>query len=489
MVNIITNEDEFLFPLYLKESIVVIYGADEIGKQVYTGAKAKPDHCGVVPSVNFFIDKKASSIKQIENVPVISFASFKKMLNKLPNTEINIIIASLDVDSSNKIEIKLVNQLDEYKNNTFNIFSMISYDLEIDKFGFKKGKRININPFCFQGYEHIEEFNQNPYHYLSEVTWGTGAEFVNTSFNSPKFKKFKSKYWNSENGLRKTICSKEKYKHNIYILGYSRIAGLGNEDQYTISSQLQKLIDNSNYDYKVHNNSKPNPSDRQLNNSLLLLFIWLKNLNLAKGDIVICSVFYAYQSIYDYKYLMQAKLIKSIKKYCDKYCAKLYILFWMGTQEKFILTQNELNLINYVNRSAVNLEIYNLNNRAYVNQKAIQLKRVFQEICLVNEVNFIDLNSMLNAPDMNDKIFTDSWAHYTPKANEYIAKLMFEEIFNKNTVEEFNNEATKWFREQIDMHLQILLTDDTYSKLELYIEDIKLRSELKKRGGGVQQVA
>lgn len=465
MINILTSEDDFLLPLYLKESIVVIYGAGEVGQQVYKGFD--PKQSGVVPKVNFFIDKKASSIGKIDNITVITLASFKKMLLKFNDATFNILIATLDVEESVKIENKLTRQLAGNENTIFNLFSMIHYDLNIDKYGFRRAKRVLINPFIFEGYNHIEDFNKNPYAYLSEIN--IEPEYTMNTFGIYTYPEIKTKYWNSENGLRKTICSKRKYTNNIYVLGYSRIRGVGVEDRYTIPSQLQLLVDAHDYDYKVHNYSQPNHNSFRTN--IMTLFVALKNIKLIKGDIVILPGTNKFQSIYDYEYLLHSmNLVKEIKLYCNQYGAELYFLYWQTIFDKPNLTQNEFDLYRYFKVSNKE-QLITSETIQYFHQLTRQAANIVKSICLIHEIHYIDLSSMFSDIEMNNKIFIDS-AHYTPKAHTRIAQLMFDEIFVNDSKKKFDQSTKQWQQAHIDDELKIMLTNEVYAQLDQYVKGI-----------------
>ncbi|OON96053.1 MAG: hypothetical protein ATN31_10145 [Candidatus Epulonipiscioides saccharophilum] len=470
MINILTNEDDFLMPIYLKESIVVIYGANELGMQIYKGSGINPGFCGVVPNVNFFIDNKASSIKKMDDILVVTLATFKKMILGLKNNaEINIIIATLNISESEKIETKLSKQFNDDQNNVFNIFSMVSYDLQIDKYGLYKKRRVWINPFLFEGYDHIDDFNQNPYQYLNEVN-SKEPKYVMTSFNNFEYPEIKSRYWNSEDGLRKTICAKEKYKNNIYMLGYSRIRGLGSEDKYTIPNQLQYLIDDENMEYRVYNYAQPYEEDLQA--SIIPLFMKLKQIKLNEGDIVILPATHKPGVVYDYEYILQlTATLKKIKLYCDNYKVKLYFIYWQRIFDKPICTDKELNLYNYFKVVCKERRI-NEESRQYYHTLAIKSSKIIKGICLVNEINYIDPSSMFSDSKMNNKIFIDP-GHYSPKANEEIAKLIFQEIFIKDGVKLICDSNNQWIQKQINTRLKMILTDEVYYKLDKYVTNLK----------------
>lgn len=55
---------------------------------------------------------------------------------------------------------------------------------------------------------------------------------------------YESKYINIQNGERKTVGGRKPYKNTIYLLGQSFVYGYANEDKNTISSILQRDIDN-----------------------------------------------------------------------------------------------------------------------------------------------------------------------------------------------------------------------------------------------------
>lgn len=61
------------------------------------------------------------------------------------------------------------------------------------------------------------------------------------------------KYFNARNGKRITCFQPENYIGTIYLMGPCSIIGLYAEDQYTISSYLQKILLERGYKYRVEN--------------------------------------------------------------------------------------------------------------------------------------------------------------------------------------------------------------------------------------------
>ncbi len=476
MINIISNEDDFIMPLYFQKSIIIIYGANEIGKQIYRGSEINPYFCGVVPYVNFFVDSKASSIKNIQDIRVITFARLKKYLESWDNKlEINIIIATKDIEKSNSIQNKLMKQLREYKDKIINIFFMKDYDSEVDKYGLNKLKRTRINPFILEGYEDIEECKADPYKYLNEVN--LDPDYVMLAFNEFKYPDIKTKYWNSEKGLRKTIYAKETYKNNIYFLGYSRVRGWGSEDKHTIPSQLQYWIDKTDREYRVLNYSQPHNKNVILSTNIVTLFMKLKDIDLKENDIVILPATHGPDKVYDTEYnLKLIATLKKIKEYCDNYKVKLYFIFWQRIFDKPNLTDKELTMYNYVKVSIKENPITHEMSR-YLNQLAAKSKEMIQSMCLINEINYIDLSSMFIDPAMDNKIFIDE-AHYTPKANQRIAELIFETIFNNNLINQFSNDVNHWIQLQIDKQIETVLSDQLCGEVDKYIEGIKKITKL-----------
>lgn len=109
----------------------------------------------------------------------------------------------------------------------------------------------------------------------------TPPKIYKNTENFDVFEDFSSKWVNTVNGNRVSVSSiYESPKNNIYIYGSCIAYGIFSEDECTIESYLQKLINSNGYNYKVHNRGLPGIHIDSIYKSIM-------STKIDKGDIVI----------------------------------------------------------------------------------------------------------------------------------------------------------------------------------------------------------
>lgn len=78
-------------------------------------------------------------------------------------------------------------------------------------------------------------------------------EIFNANCDFEVKKNISGKYFNAEEGKRRTCFQPEKYNGTIYLLGMCTIVGRHVEDQYTVASYMQKKLLDKGYAYRVEN--------------------------------------------------------------------------------------------------------------------------------------------------------------------------------------------------------------------------------------------
>ncbi|ONI45819.1 hypothetical protein AN641_03280 [Candidatus Epulonipiscioides gigas] len=351
---------------------------------------------------------------------------------------------------------------------------MTNYNLERERyqFGKKPNNSNNILRFHDIWYKDIADYKQNPTQYIKLLTEGIELN----GFILPKLQPKVSKYWNTEeNGLRQTIRAKKKYDNNIYMFGDSRIMGTDNEDKYTICSWLQNAIDNSTYSYKVYNNGIV-----IMDAILTSYFIRLKQLSIRKNDIVIMFIPSPSYRKCTYEYMIfNIYVLNEIKEYCQKHGAQIYISDlprlvskpYKTTFEQAIrgalFLASDINLkSNYIAEREMHkentLEVYN-------NFKHIIT--LFEKLCFINDITFINLNTIFDAPNIDDRLFTDNY-HFTPYANELLANIIFKNLFTEDKLAKFKIEANRFMQNEIDDIFKCYMPQG-FPVLEQYIQNIK----------------
>lgn len=108
---------------------------------------------------------------------------------------------------------------------------------------YKSDEKINQLLKNVLGSLYSEEFILSR-NYLPNVILKNGCYFLENSDN---------KYCSSINGIRTTTDQNNDYSFNINIFGPCTIFGALVDDKHTISSYMQRIINNKNYDYQVNN--------------------------------------------------------------------------------------------------------------------------------------------------------------------------------------------------------------------------------------------
>lgn len=111
---------------------------------------------------------------------------------------------------------------------------------------------------------------------------GVAQEEIINGVRSFEYKvKIGGKYFNARNGRRITCFQPENYIGTVYLMGMCMVVGRHVEDQYTISSYLQRILLEKGYDYRVENCGVVSRRDAALDS-------WIEKINgFQPNDIII----------------------------------------------------------------------------------------------------------------------------------------------------------------------------------------------------------
>ena len=319
---------------------------------------------------------------------------------------------------------------------------------------------------------------------FGQISWITP---VNTRLIIPN--DFSTEYIVVKNGVRKTFFQPKIFSNTIYVFGGSTIFCAEVPDEYTVSSYLQKFVnDKFPNRYKVENFGASSVNSAQELERL-------RTINIQKGDIV---VFYdgandVLQSIYNddpsgYIIGKNNNILKELNP-LNKFI--VYIHARYGQYSMFI---------NYfLDPYKYNNTPLHLNNKAHIEQRENEMEKIFvsnvvlaQKYVIQREASFYhflqptifsrnhlsvyennlilnnhiigtgigasfkiayptlkkdvqnlnndygintyDLTNIFDSREKGEEFFLD-WVHVADKGNYYIAKSMYEKIYNHNGFE------------------------------------------------------
>ncbi|ONI45044.1 hypothetical protein AN642_01880 [Epulopiscium sp. SCG-B10WGA-EpuloA2] len=96
---------------------------------------------------------------------------------------------------------------------------------------------------------------------------------------------------------------------------------------------------------------------------------------------------------------------------------------------------------------------------------------LFEKLCFINDITFINLNTIFDAPNIEDRLFTDNY-HFTPYANELLANIIFKNLFTEDKLAKFKIEANRFMQNEIDDIFKCYMPQG-FPVLEQYIQNIK----------------
>ncbi|MGN1394465.1 MAG: hypothetical protein ACI4V7_10655 [Succinivibrionaceae bacterium] len=248
----------------------------------------------------------------LENLLLIAektpqFANIFNAVNVIAtqNNITDYIIDNVDKYASkkNKNEIKFFLQSENGENSTISSCAFIN---DINNYLLSKGVKTYVYMFCpvdqflrkhmsditylskkYKKYNYAKKYEADYFSQLFDKN--VSMEYLKAVCNPPKiykntedydvFENFTSKYVNTIHGNRVTVGQQKNPKNDIYIYGSCITYGLFSDDECTIESYLQNLINCRGYSYSVHNRGLPGIDINSIHKSII-------NTEFKKGDIV-----------------------------------------------------------------------------------------------------------------------------------------------------------------------------------------------------------
>ncbi|OON95860.1 MAG: hypothetical protein ATN36_07060 [Epulopiscium sp. Nele67-Bin005] len=448
MIKIYTSQFEFLSLLLIEDNFInMVFGAGVFGKKFLSSRLAK---------IDYFIDSGARDIKFIEDIPVILLKEVLQTIEQADVSNVNIVLAIND-EAGNNTMLRLINEALSSFEGTINVLSLW-------------GKLHWVNrqisgKYIYKGYEHLEEYKKQGLPYIYNLQ--SNSKLVATKTHL-QYADFTSPTENYSNGIRETIRIKDTYKSNLYLIGDSRIRGLYVEDKHTISSQLQSLFDINNYDIGVYNFGKGGVA----NDGISALIADLKTLHLQPNDIVIfsSSLFTPIKEVYtnEKSILYLANELNNIKQYCQSYNTKFYYGAFPFLIEKSTFTSLETNLLNAELLNYFKWE----NNINTITSKLQTLNTLLRKACNINEVPYINFHDIFLEPNLDEKIFIDR-LHFSPKANEVLAKIIFDHIKLQLELENSIEQSNSYMQKEAQEFQTFVFTKYHAHEWHSYINKLK----------------
>ncbi|OON91732.1 MAG: hypothetical protein ATN34_00550 [Epulopiscium sp. Nele67-Bin002] len=341
---------------------------------------------------DYFIDKNANDIKQINDIPVVTIEQFQNVKSR--GGGVDFVITNTSDTSQNEI-VKLLTMLYCNSDLVINIFAPIV-----------KITLTALRQQLFSLPEYLENLKQcypptdNISQYINDL-WAKDLVLTAKSYGRLEYMDYKSKYVNIENGYRKTVKQKSHYDNAIHMFGDSRLLARFSEDKETICSHLQSLVDLNDYSFEVNNYGIAGFGQY----GLAGLKCSVDSIHLKCGDIVI----FVFARINNINY----------------------------SEEKLLYTINYLNDIHQY-FIANNWKIYfiglpNVNNKKHITRlEQIILdtqQHTVMDLNTTNDVNLInsywDLIYLINEKYPYESFFIDN-CHFHSRANKRIATEIFE---------------------------------------------------------------
>lgn len=195
---------------------------------------------------------------------IVRFATYKSILQQIEkndwNEALNIHLPRKFVCS--KVDEKAVFLLSKLQSKGIKCYCLLYENEKRDsdywiKFDHKLRERLLKRPISMRTPWTKGEEDKDFYGELlqnEDYIKGTAQEEIFNGVRSFQYKKnITGKYFNAQNGKRITCFKPEQYIGTIYIMGMCMIVGRHVEDQYTISSYLQKMLSEKGYPYRVEN--------------------------------------------------------------------------------------------------------------------------------------------------------------------------------------------------------------------------------------------
>lgn len=270
---------------------------------------------------------------------------------------------------------------------------------------------------------------------LDEKSCTAGQYFKEIS--TPRLRMYKNGFWivgnlksrfvNVRNGERLTISKYDHYEKNIYFVGQSFIYGMGSEDKDTICSCLQKMIDEKQVNYRVHNYAAPGETFSEMLHKV-------KWLSLKFGDIVVISnaIFsipedetFKNHTIWMNTYLY-FYMIENLMEYCMSIGVKLVFckIPSVGEIHCFTNWERALKKLDFQQENKIAGRVVTTDNSTMHLSVDWELIKF---LCMDKGIPYYD------AIDVLDKVhkeeFYYDWLHLTPLGNKTVSNLLFKALF------------------------------------------------------------
>ncbi|OON91731.1 MAG: hypothetical protein ATN34_00545 [Epulopiscium sp. Nele67-Bin002] len=428
---------------------VAIYGA---GKFIPYGFK------DILPRADYFIDRNADAIKQINNTPVVTIEQFQRIKSR--GGGVDFVITASGEASQNEI-VKLLIQL--YKSAAINIFCLIPSTMRPNQYLATIPEYIEA---LRDGYNHIPEAKDKQYI----------ADTVNMLLNPIvredriEFSDHTSKYFNSSNGIRETVKAQQFYKNKIYMFGNSCTVSVYNEDKETISSHLQHLLDINNYSFEVDNYGIYCVNRKQLYN----LQKTLERVNIKQNDIVFFMHNIDIYSRDKDKVLYSVSWLKDIQQYClDRGC-KFYIIKFPRLVDRKVLTELEEIIIRQWPAAKLTLSD---DKKAYqkaevAHPKDKELENLLYTATKINNIPYFDFEYLINEKYPHESFFVDQ-THFHSRANKRIATEIYEILQLSFKLQQTQQAAQQYFAKEEREFKSFILTKYHENEWMSYIKQLK----------------
>ncbi len=300
-------------------------------------------------------------------------------------------------------------------------------------------------------------FDNDPYEYISGVFDHNGVKMYGDYYSMADFT---SKYVNINNKERKTYYQIDDSLNDIYMLGSSITFGHFCEDRFTISSFLQKRLNDAGIRYNVHNMAVRG-------NFLLNIYYQILHLNLKRGDIVlICDLRHICKDGYSDEVQPDVVLwiLEEIRCFVDSFGADLYVYI----NHSFKLNDS---LFEKIINNDVGLK---LTTGAVTKKNTVKFNGMKQYPCDLNrlyikaqqrQIRLFMQSHVLKANQCNSNMYFDNH-HYSMIGNDIISKVLFDilPIHKENSCERIIFESKLAFQRNLD---SFLLTPQFVQELEM----------------------
>lgn len=414
-MNTYTLED-FIDIYHNNQKHIVLYGAGIKGRQmfkVFQSLNIKVEcFCDAAKEKHSLkiCNKSVLSIDQLENtykkyylIVSVNYASLKAVSHSLQEKDLN-------------GEILYINTGYIYNPKTSRFTVYDHHDFLISNPWYLK--------YC---YANIENFSSK---YISKVLGDFAGNVFLNGILEPQ--NCSGEYIHVTDGERRTIPPNTKQsKQHLYLFGNCVIFGYANEDQWTVSSQLQKIVNEKKNSMQIHNKGVAGFT----NISLIVEKIFVQHYN--SGDIVVLGMpgTDALFNDLDGSKEQLAKLyfyyIKKVYTFCME--RKLTFLFLINLDIK---RKYELSIRSGSNSNIPAIEQhiregYDWDNQFVAGHYDIEL---LISLLSANGIAYLDLNNPLNYPDIYDNLFIDC-VHLSPAGNKFVAEKIYNSILNPNKIE------------------------------------------------------